>query len=59
MKLNDPSIQIMCNLLKIDESKMRTWLCNKRIKTVHDVVNTPLPLSQVKLNYNFLLTSKL
>ncbi len=44
--LNDPSIQIMCNLLSIDESKMRTWLCNKRIKTVTDVVNTPLPLSQ-------------
>jgi myosin-5 len=25
---------------------MRTWLCYKRIKTVTEIVNTPLPLSQ-------------
>jgi myosin-5 len=44
--LNDFSIQKMCGLLKIDELEMRTWLCNKRIKTVTDLVNTPLPLCQ-------------
>jgi len=44
--LNDPSIKIVCELLKIDESHMRAWLCNKRIKTVNETVNTPLPLSQ-------------
>ena len=44
--LNDASIKIVCELLKIDESHMRAWLCNKRIKTVNETVNTPLPLSQ-------------
>ncbi|CAF0777038.1 unnamed protein product [Brachionus calyciflorus] len=43
---NDQSISIMCDLLKIDENHMRAWLCNKRIKTVNEVVNTPLTLSQ-------------
>ena len=38
---------IMCELLGIDEAALRAWLCNKRIKTVHEVVNTPLSLSQV------------
>lgn len=38
----------MCELLKIDEKNMRAWLCNKRIKTVNEIVNTPLPLSQVR-----------
>ena len=46
MQRNDESIQIMCELLKIDESQMRGWLCNKRIKTVNEIVNTPLTLSQ-------------
>lgn len=36
----------MCELLKVDERNMRAWLCNKRIKTVNEIVNTPLPLSQ-------------
>lgn len=43
---SDESIKIMCELLKIDEKNMRAWLCNKRIKTVNEIVNTPLPLSQ-------------
>ena len=43
---DDESIKIMCELLKIDETHMRAWLCNKRIKTVNEIVNTPLPLSQ-------------
>ena len=50
-KSNDNSIKIICRLLRIDEAMLRTWLCNKRIKTVNEVVNTPLPLDQVHKAY--------
>ena len=40
----------MCQLLKLDEVHMRAWLCNKRIKTVNEIVNTPLSLTQVYNN---------
>lgn len=44
----------MCDLLKINENHMKAWLCNKRIKTVNEVVNTPLTLNQViYLVFNF------
>jgi myosin V len=45
----DRSCATFCSLLKIDEPRMRIWLCNKRIKTGIEVVNTTLNLSQVSL----------
>ena len=44
---SDRSFSIFCSLLKIDEHRMRTWLCNKRIKTGVEVVTMTLNLSQV------------
>ncbi|CAF1537304.1 unnamed protein product, partial [Adineta ricciae] len=46
VKESDKSFSIFCSLLKLDESRMRTWLCNKRIKTGVEVVNTTLNLNQ-------------
>jgi myosin heavy subunit len=47
VKPSDKSFSTFCALLKIDENRMRTWLCNKRIKTGVEVVNTTLNLNQV------------
>ena len=44
---SDRSFATFAALLKIDPSRMRTWLCNKRIKTGVEVVNTTLNLNQV------------
>lgn len=44
---SDRSFSTFCSLLKIDPPRMRTWLCNKRIKTGSEVVNTTLTLNQV------------
>ena len=49
VKESDRSFSIFCSLLKLDEGRMRTWLCNKRIKTGVEVVNTTLNLNQVKI----------
>ncbi|CAF1188386.1 unnamed protein product [Adineta steineri] len=46
VKESDRSFSTFCSLLKIDESRMRTWLCNKRIKTGVEVVNTTLTFNQ-------------
>jgi myosin-5 len=48
VKQSDKSFSIFCSLLKLDENRMRTWLCHKRIKTGVEVVNTTLNLNQVK-----------
>ncbi|CAF4054262.1 unnamed protein product [Rotaria sp. Silwood2] len=47
VKESDKSFSTFCSLLKFDENRMRTWLCNKRIKTGVEVVNTTLNLNQV------------
>ncbi|CAF1195423.1 unnamed protein product [Rotaria sp. Silwood1] len=47
VKESDKSFSTFCSLLKLDENRMRTWLCNKRIKTGVEVVNTTLNLNQV------------
>lgn len=47
VKESDRSFSTFCALLKLDENRMRTWLCNKRIKTGVEVVNTTLTLNQV------------
>ncbi len=47
VKKNDEYLTNMCRLLEINEESMRTWLCNKRIKTANEVVNTQLTFSQV------------
>jgi myosin heavy subunit len=47
VKESDKSFSTFCSLLKIDANRMRTWLCNKRIKTGSEVVNTTLNLNQV------------
>ncbi|CAF3322996.1 unnamed protein product [Rotaria socialis] len=46
VKESDRSFSTFCSLLKLDENRMRTWLCNKRIKTGAEVVNTTLNLNQ-------------
>jgi len=55
VKPSDKSFSTFCSLLKLDEDRMRTWLCNKRIKTGVEVVNTTLNLNQVEyyLSYQF------
>ncbi len=54
VKGSDKSFSTFSSLLKIDENRMRTWLCNKRIKTSSEVVNTTLNLNQVQfLNLNY------
>ena len=47
VKQSDKAFSTFCSLLKLDENRMRTWLCNKRIKTGVEVVNTTLTLNQV------------
>lgn len=47
VKESDRSFATFCSLLKLDENRMRTWLCNKRIKTGVEVVTTTLNLNQV------------
>lgn len=47
VRKNDVSLEILCKLLFINEDSLRQWLCNKRIKTANEVVNTQLTLSQV------------
>ncbi len=49
---NDESTKIVCELLKLDEEHLRHWLCNKRIKTSSEVVNTPLDLNTVIYYFN-------
>lgn len=49
---SDRSFATFASLLKIDPSRMRTWLCNKRIKTGVEVVNTTLNLNQVRLLFD-------
>ncbi|CAF1093948.1 unnamed protein product [Rotaria sordida] len=46
VKESDKSFSTFCSLLKLDENRMRTWLCNKRIKTGAEIVNTTLNLNQ-------------
>jgi myosin V len=46
IKSNDESLSVMCKLLRINEEQMKTWLCNKRIKTVNETVNIQLSPSQ-------------
>ncbi|CAF5128164.1 unnamed protein product, partial [Rotaria sp. Silwood1] len=46
VKESDKSFSIFCSLLKLDENRMRTWLCNKRIKTGVAVVNTTSNINQ-------------
>lgn len=48
VKESDRSFSTFCSLLKLDENRMRTWLCNKRIKTGVEVVNTTLNRDQVE-----------
>ena len=47
IKESDKPFLTFCSLLKLDANRMRTWLCNKRIKTGVEIVNTTLNLSQV------------
>ncbi len=44
---SDEYLGNMCRLLEINDESMSNWLCNKRIKTAQEVVNTQLSLSQV------------
>ena len=48
VKESDRSFSTFCSLLKLDDNRMRTWLCNKRIKTGVEVVHTTLTLNQVE-----------
>ncbi|KAL4216467.1 myosin V [Mactra antiquata] len=44
----DPSIGIACQLLGVNETQMRTWICNKKITTVGETLTKPLTASQAK-----------
>ena len=50
VKDSDRSFATFCSLLKVDEPRMRIWLCHKRINTGVEVVNTTLNLNQVSLS---------
>ncbi len=47
IKESDRSFLIFSTLIKFDENRMRTWLCNKRIWIDVELVNTILYLKQV------------
>ncbi|XP_076081183.1 unconventional myosin-Va-like isoform X3 [Mytilus galloprovincialis] len=42
----DKHLQLMCQLLGIEESQMRMWLCNKKFTTVGEVLTKPLTAEQ-------------
>ncbi|XP_052263994.1 unconventional myosin-Va-like isoform X4 [Dreissena polymorpha] len=42
----DPSIGVACRLFGVDESQMRTWICNKKITTVGETLTKPLTKAQ-------------
>ncbi|CAG2205322.1 MYO5 [Mytilus edulis] len=44
----DKHLQLMCQLLGIEESQMRMWLCNKKFTTVGEVLTKPLTAEQAK-----------
>lgn len=48
VKDSDKAFSTFSSLLKLDHNRMKTWLCNKRIKTGVEVVNTTLNLNQVR-----------
>ncbi|XP_060573083.1 unconventional myosin-Va-like isoform X4 [Ruditapes philippinarum] len=46
MAPKDPSVGIACKLFGVDESQMRTWICNKKITTVGETLTKPLTAAQ-------------
>ncbi|XP_067654116.1 unconventional myosin-Va-like isoform X2 [Haliotis asinina] len=42
----DEHLTVMCQLLGIEESQMRMWLCNRSIQTVNETLTKPLTESQ-------------
>ena len=48
VKESDRSFSIFSSLLQLDQKRMRTWLCHKRIQTGVEVVTTTLNFSQVR-----------
>ena len=42
----DKSLILMCQLLGIEESQMRMWLCNRKFTTVGEVLTKPLTSEQ-------------
>ncbi|XP_042909749.1 unconventional myosin-Va isoform X2 [Parasteatoda tepidariorum] len=43
---SDPHLVSMCDLLGIDCDQMNTWLCNRKIQSMREVITMPLPHSQ-------------
>jgi myosin heavy subunit len=39
----------MCQLLGIEESQMRMWLCNRKFTAVGEVLTKPLTSEQVRV----------
>ncbi|KAJ8311363.1 hypothetical protein KUTeg_010718 [Tegillarca granosa] len=50
----DKSLNICCQLLGIEESQMRMWLCNRKISTVNEVLVKPLTLAQASVSQDAL-----
>ena len=46
--IDTKSLDYTSNLLGVSNKLLSHWLCNKKIKTVHEVLIKPLTLSQVK-----------
>lgn len=42
----DRHLAIFCELLEIDINEMRTWLCQRRIVSVREVLNTPMNVKE-------------
>ncbi|XP_034243540.1 unconventional myosin-Va isoform X2 [Thrips palmi] len=42
----DRHLAIFCELLEIDMNELRTWLCQRRIVSVREVLNTPMNVTE-------------
>ncbi|KAF8788252.1 unconventional myosin-Va-like isoform X3 [Argiope bruennichi] len=43
---SDPHLVTMCDLLGIECDQMNTWLCNRKIQSMREVITMPLPHTQ-------------
>lgn len=44
----DHHLGIFCELLEIDINEMRTWLCQRRIVSVREILNTPMNVTEAR-----------
>jgi len=48
VKPEDPSLPVVCSLLEVPESQLRTWLCSRRIVTMRESYTKPMPAAEAR-----------